>query len=199
MQFRLVYRGKLPAARWEEGTRRKEKHEIRKVLHKQLAELWKQNSLLSILTEKHDIDGEVLRSKADSIANNFTKCGFRFLPLVTQGLALACSLDILFLRRDAPGKIIQSGGDIDNRIKVLFDALRVPRGCDEVKGFTPDADEDPLYCLLEDDTLINDVRVNTDRLLLPMESGESEHDVMLIIHVRTIVTDPSKTWVGWGL
>ena len=121
------------------------------------------------------------------------------LPLITERLALACSLDILFLRRDEPGKIIQSGGDIDNRIKVLFDALRIPRDCNEVAGFSPDADEDPLYCLLEDDTLINEVRVNTDRLLLPMEDGESENDVMLVIHVRTIVTDSSKTWVGWGL
>jgi hypothetical protein len=133
------------------------------------------------------------------IAGSYARCGFRFLPLITERIGTACSLDILFLRRDDPGKIIQSGGDIDNRIKVLFDALRIPRVCDEVAGFSPDADENPLYCLLEDDTLINQVSINTDRLLLPMESGESENDVVLIIHVRTIVTDPSKTWVGWGL
>jgi hypothetical protein len=41
----------------------------------------------------------------------------------------SCSIDILFLHRDAPGRIVRSGGDIDNRIKVLFDALRVPDVC----------------------------------------------------------------------
>ena len=46
MQFRLVYRGQLPPARWEEDTRRKEKHLIRKELHKQLKELWKVHPLL---------------------------------------------------------------------------------------------------------------------------------------------------------
>ena len=68
VQFRLIYRGKLPAARWEEDTRRKEKHAIRKVLHKQLTELWKQNFSLLPWLVKRDIGGGVLRSKADSIA-----------------------------------------------------------------------------------------------------------------------------------
>jgi len=39
MQFRLVYQGRLPAA-GNNSTRVREKHEIRKVLHKQLARLW---------------------------------------------------------------------------------------------------------------------------------------------------------------
>jgi hypothetical protein len=35
-------------------------------------------------------------------------------------------LNILFLRADIPGKVVQSG-DIDNRLKTLFDALRMPQ------------------------------------------------------------------------
>src|SRR6266849_6098917 len=56
--------------------------------------------------------------------------GKQFVPLVRQSLALACSLDILFLRREEPGSLILQGGDIDNRIKTLFDALKMPTADD---------------------------------------------------------------------
>ena len=99
---------------------------------------------------------------------------------------LGCSLDITFLRRDNPGGPIESGGDLDNRIKVLFDGLRIPRTCSEVVA-QPEQDEDPFFCLLEDDQLITDITVRTDKLLAPSESGEKVHDVVLLIGVTTKV------------
>lgn len=48
MEFRLIYRGKLPAeASGKGGKRTDEKHAIRKEFHKQLATLWKENHILS--------------------------------------------------------------------------------------------------------------------------------------------------------
>jgi hypothetical protein len=73
---------------------------------------------------------------------------------------------------------------------VLFDALRMPSNCDEVDG-KPEDDDDPFFCLLEDDRLITEVRVTTDRLLTPLASGENRNDVRLIIHVRTVILDAS--------
>jgi hypothetical protein len=69
------------------------------------------------------------------------------------------------LRPDAPGSLIKSG-DIDGRLKTLFDALRMP-GPDEneLAGASPTDDENPLYCLLQDDRLISKVTVQTDLLL----------------------------------
>ena len=55
------------------------------------------------------------------------------------------------------------GGDIDGRIKTLFDALRMPSEEEEKVGGTPTAN--PLYCLLESDSLISDLSVRTARLL----------------------------------
>jgi hypothetical protein len=64
-------------------------------------------------------------------------------------LSLACGLDILFLRRDMPGvPLIHSGGDIDNRLKTLFDALKIPESCAEIENYTKEADEDPFFVLL---------------------------------------------------
>jgi hypothetical protein len=103
--------------------------------------------------------------------------------------SLACALDILFLRRDQPGDLIKHGGDIDNRIKVLFDALRMPQDEQELTGQKPDVAEDPFFCLLQDDKQITEVKITTDRLLTPQASDEGINDVHLIIHVKTLSLD----------
>lgn len=81
--------------------------------------------------------------------------------------------------------LIHSGGDIDNRLKVLLDALRIPAECSEIPdGTKKEADEDPyFFCLLEDDVLITDLAVTTDTLLTPCTS-EAENDVQLVIKVK---------------
>ncbi|MGI8743784.1 MAG: hypothetical protein ACR2NN_14655 [Bryobacteraceae bacterium] len=87
--------------------------------------------------------------------------GRRFGSLIRKLNGLACSLDVLLLRRDNPGGLLKSGGDIDNRLKVLLDGLRMPASLAELGGFEPDSDEEPFFCLLEDDVLINDLSVTT--------------------------------------
>jgi len=131
-------------------------------------------------------------SSAEQGAAQHAAFGFNWPPLVREDLGIAAALDILFLRRDPPGEIISGGGDLDNRLKVLFDALRKPKTREEVKGFTPEGGEDPFFYLLEDDLLINDVRINTDRLLTPLLPGEGQNDVALVIHVRTVVVDSRR-------
>jgi hypothetical protein len=85
---------------------------------------------------------------------------------------------------------MSSGGDIDNRLKVLIDGLKMPTQGQDLGQFTePVQGEDPFYCLPEDDGLTADLRVITDRLLLPVEDGEHGHDVELVIFVRTSVID----------
>jgi hypothetical protein len=61
-----------------------------------------------------------------ALASKHALYGWNFVPLVTAELSLLCNLEILMLRRVDPGKLIQSSGDIDNRIKTLFDALQIP-------------------------------------------------------------------------
>jgi hypothetical protein len=100
------------------------------------------------------------------------------------------------MRRDSPGNLVTSGGDIDNRLKTLLDALRVP---DVIKGMPdmPSEDEDPFFCLLEDDCLITALSVTTDTLLVPQADEERQHDVVLVIHVITQTRSLSETGTGW--
>lgn len=196
MEFRLIYTGALPAASTK-NKRRDEKHEIRKVLHKQLVELWHQHPFLRAYTggrvPKRIPDGKLVPMMY-YMAERFPRRDFLFLPLLRLLPRVVCSLDILFLRRDKAGSVISSG-DIDNRIKVLFDALRLPT-VDEVKGFSPEQHEVPFLCLLEDDSLITELKVTTDRLLTP-PTGRGNHisrDVHLVIHVKTEVVDRGREW-----
>lgn len=201
MEFRLIYRGRLPAlSSGRGGTRREDKHAIRKELHRQLKQLWQDNSFLrqrgSARIHIEEAGKPVIDcSRLEMIASHYPKRNFRFVPLVNYHDGIACSLDILFLRRDNPGALIKSGGDIDNRIAVLFDALRMPKDEQEIAGYEPEGTEQPFFCLLEDDLLINNVNIVTDRLLLPQEVDEGIHDVVLLIHIKTVITDADKAYI----
>jgi hypothetical protein len=115
--------------------------------------------------------------------------GHGFVPLITEEMDIRCSLDILFLRPSPPGKIIDRT-DLDNRLKTLIDALKVP---DTAEGLGESSDE-PIYCLLEDDRLISEIKVVSDQLLLlPGEKTVTENDVFLVISV--VVESPaSNLW-----
>jgi hypothetical protein len=97
-------------------------------------------------------------------------------------MALKCGLKILFLRKEDAGRVYQ-GGDLDNRLKTLFDALSVPQ-IDQVVEDNSIAD--PILCLLEDDGLITSVSVETHRLL--SNPNASINEVKLIIEVDIGVT-----------
>jgi hypothetical protein len=120
--------------------------------------------------------------------------------MVNKQWSLGCALDILFLRRDEPGGVVKHGGDIDNRIKVLFDGLRMPDSTAELGGLPIDVDENPFFCLLEDDRLITEVNITTDKLLLPRDTTEHIHEVLLIIKAKTVVLNDGPfpvARVGW--
>lgn len=202
MEFRLIYSGQLLGAS-RNTTRAEHKHDIRKVLHRQLKTLWKTNSHLQWFftdgqgkhVENFDLKPLLDGMKVGSIAAKFTVGDYHCVPLVTTDLELACGLDILFLRHDQPGATLIQSGDIDNRIKTLFDALRRPQNTAEIFG-APSREEFPFYCLLEDDKLITHLSVTTDYLLEP---GHDVNDVHLVITVRVKPTAVTLANIGLGL
>jgi hypothetical protein len=192
LEFRLLYQGKLSSA-GPGDTRRAEKHAMRREFHRQLKELWAQEPILRSRPRRIVTPGGPNPPYLEWLADNYARHGFRFAPLIEPKNGMACALDILFLRRDQPGNLVKRGGDIDNRIKVLFDALRMPLDKQEVDGLVPGEGEDPFFCLLSDDSLIIDIRVTTDMLLLPAEQiSHSESDVFLVIRVKTRMVDPVR-------
>lgn len=182
VNFRLTYYGPLKAQSQSE-TRRAEKHRIRSVFNRQLRNFIdsKKAEFLTpeirrYMSAKEDVELTVKRGDA------------AYFAIVRERLNLVCDLDILFLRRENPGQLISGGGDIDNRIKVLFDALRIPQDDNEVRGLPSQAEGELFLCLVEDDRLITGFRVTTDRLLEAAASDREENDVQLIINVEVKAT-----------
>jgi hypothetical protein len=124
--------------------------------------------------------------------------GFEFVPLIVEALGATCELDILFLRRERPGTLIRKpkdeyGGDLDNRLKLFLDALRCPTAAHEVPpGATPQADELPFLCLLQDDALITKFQVESDTLLGPAPTPAALKDVHLLVRVTVRFTRRTK-------
>ena len=183
MEFTLVYRGQLKATT-PGNSRVREKQEIRRCFHVQLKELWKQEPLNKTEPSFLQIDAEKENNLLHEVA------GFQFATLVSERIGLVAELNIMMLRPEAPGAIVTQGGDIDNRLKTLFDALKLPKKEELPKDDKPGDGEMPFFCLLEDDNLITGLSVTTDRLLVP---GKRENEVELLIRVKT-----KPTFVTWG-
>ncbi len=153
MEFHLTYQGPLKANDGPIG-----KHRIRKYIEPQLRKLWDMPPLkesrekwLSSNPEQENVS--IIEKLKD----------LKFAPLVTSELDLICHLDILLLWPDQPGKIIGSGGDIDNRLKTLFDALTYPDDNQIKQIKNENGWPDIFFCLLQDDKLITSINVKADR------------------------------------
>jgi hypothetical protein len=195
MKFHLIYSGDLLKSAGNNEHRTWEKHALRLHLHEQLKRLWETHPALKQYAAKTveigDNGERIIPPKPflDYLAHGYSRAGNGFIPLMTEANGLVCELDILLLRPEGPGQIIESAGDIDNRIKTLIDALRIPNHASEMKKKAGDKpDPNPMFCLLQDDKLITRLAVTTDRLLFP--ETESGREVMLIIKVETAQIDP---------
>lgn len=204
MKFVLTYEGPLGS-----NKQARQSWALRRAFHPQLEELWSVNQALGnakfasvpevggrwLPAEEHHSVGAPLGgfdppleeyiTRPDGRKDRYLCCqierhGHRFVPLVRESMALICDLHVLFLRKDDAGALIKQGGDLDNRIKTLFDGLRMPSKGDEPfreQGELPA----PLYCLLEEDSLVASFGVEGGRLLTKLEGDAT--DVKLVITV----------------
>jgi hypothetical protein len=176
MRFTLLYDGPLPV----NGTK-DEKQQIRMQLSPQLERQWMRPALAATFSNL----------RQNQYWNRFYAKqvrGVPFIPLAIASLHLTCALDVDFLRAEEPGAVIQ-GGDIDNRLKTLFDAMRIPQEPELPRAFAPDSFS-PVYCLLEDDRLITDIRVKTDTLL---SAPTTANAVRLVMRVKLQATELNTT------
>lgn len=211
MRFHLVYSGPLSAA----GNKGKaaEAALIRGKLSRQLEHLWDTHHALQVLRSDAAIpppnagltvamvNGRRMtpREMAKDGQFGFTDlippyrvADKAFMPLVRKSLHLNCEIDILFLRQQDPGELISQGGDIDNRVKTLLDALRQPDTDVEQKHPTPTtgADDRLVFCLLESDTLVSRLNIDTDRRLFPETDKPNEVHLVIEIGLNVLRVSP---------
>ncbi len=180
VELRLLYQGILRANGSVE-----DKFSIRRQLHPQLRRLWRENPLLRDACERiglpHD-PSNPFEYGIDTLAGRIGD--FPVSPALPKEILFAMQYRCSFSRREKPGKVFMRG-DIDNRLKTLFDALKMPSPFQECGEQKPKEDENPFYVLLEDDETIADVSVTTDRLLqFPPEHEYSKEYAVLVINVK---------------
>lgn len=206
MKLTLTFDGKLPPC-GNSNRRPEEKWRVRQHVSPQLKELWELHpTLKDCLTfrhipknklywwqETHHQATNTQGPRAPDLENDLDTCaeievsGYRFRPLIRDTLGLVCSLNVLFLRKGQIGNVYEDG-DLDNRVKTLFDGLQVPTS-DQIEASKPADDKgDLIYCLLENDRLITGFNIETRQLL--NRPGGSDFDVHLVVDVDIRVTHP---------
>jgi hypothetical protein len=204
MEFRLLYEGELlPSG--NKKRRPAEKHAIRRAFHPQLRRLWNVKSNLrqyaghmgNLASPAPDrSEQERFEVGINTIGKQWNRAGYDLVPLVIPDLGLQCILDILLLRPEEDRFIFEQG-DIDGQVKTLLDALRIAQDPGETGGIGPMEDETPLFCLLENDRLISEVRVRADQLLmLPHQTKVRANDCFVVIHVK-LNYKVRGTFGGW--
>ena len=103
---------------------------------------------------------------------------------------------MVILKPGGPGAVIREGGDLDNQLKTLFDALRQPHDLGELpaRTATPDKDEEPFFCLLQDDQLVSRVDVSAFRWLAA--PNRSHVHVDLLVRTKASLVDRNNIFLG---
>ena len=180
MRFTLYYRGALPSNGSPSA-----KDCIRRAISPQLRDLWNQIPLKYERQRFLDPDYELTAVREVD--------GHAFACVVNSKISLVAALDILFLRPEEPGSLVTRGGDIDNRIKTLLDALAIPKP-DQIVAKNNGSD-DVTHCLLEDDNLTTGMNIAVDRLL---DSGSSK-EVIIVIVVNVSCTRALMSNLAFGV
>jgi hypothetical protein len=206
LEFRLLYQGELMPS----GNRGRpaEKHAIRRVFHPQLRRLWSVKPNLKMWTfqwfnkapieaaqainNKYQGDGEAilqgrLRLGIETMGKYYAKAGYELAPLVIPEFALQCSIDILLLR---PGDrvVLSEQGDLDGQVRTIVDALRMPDNPGETGNAIPTDDEKPLFCLLQNDKLISEIKVTADELLqLPEQAFDPSEREQAVVRLNQML------------
>lgn len=188
MLFTLIYRGQLKS-----NGSRDEKHCVRVALHGQLKQLWEYPPLNGQINLKNELLDQ-WGVKPTPVVTSEHKA-FQFAPIFSKGQSVLVELDILLLRPEPAGSVIVSRGDLNNRLKTLFDALRVPSGDEVPRNIEPTADQCPFFCLLEDDAQIVKANVETDILLEPVSA---QMEVQMFVRVRTRLSKVTYENIGLG-
>lgn len=180
VEFCLHYSGPLKSNDNPKG-----KHDIRSFLDAQLRSLASAEPFHLLLRD--DFEG---KRKPNDPPMFRELGGHRYWFLFAQHLGMIADLKLTFLFPQEIGTIVSKGGDIDNRLKTLFDALRVPTEENEVpKKDSFNYPENGMFCLLEDDRLIGGLSIRTYQ----------DHDPHDDSSVRCLIEVSSRvTTAKWG-
>jgi hypothetical protein len=204
MEFKLRYNGDMLRPQQARDARRSEKHALRLHFHEQLREIWRNDARYSQINPLEVGEAVYAGNIWDVQRNAENKipyfagtplrgflyqrrlAGYRFVPMVTRVMEADCHLRIALRRPIKPGTIIYSGGDLDGRLKTLFDAFAMPpQQQDLPEGIT--GNDAPCLCLLESDELITGLSIESEEWRAAPSSHHAEADITVTIQAVTLM------------
>lgn len=206
MRFVLRSRQNIPTDEKNRAGRKAAKNEIRSQFHRQLKNLWHWTPYLRAQLDAGLPLGEMAtrRIKIEGAPTFYGAelQGIVFYPLVTYGCPWVCEhLDIRFLiRQDRLDTLDTSVGDIDARLSVVFDALRIPQNKDQLIE-DRESLPTPCFCLLEDDGVIQRLNAETLHLLNEPDDNSSrgmDPDKDQVTHVTVTLRRREKEFSLFG-
>lgn len=205
MEFRLTYSGDMLRPQQTRGDARKiEKHALRQHFHEQLERIWRSDSRFSQINPLELGDAVHAKGMWDVQRNEENKipyfeetplrgflyqrplANYHFVPVVTRVMEADCHLKIVLRRPIKPGTIIYSGGDLDGRLKTLFDALAMPPQLQDLpEGIT--GSDGTCLCLLEGDELITGFSIDSEEWAEAPSSHHAEVDITVTVRAVTLM------------
>jgi hypothetical protein len=204
MKLSLRYAGEIPS----NGTP-VEKHVIRLALHKQLAKFWADDSRLKEMNK--DLKSLQIAAKSRGsfavprpivgMQNFFFRYplgGIDFIPLVTNVLECHVHLEIRLYRQKELNGFLFLGGDVDNKFKTFFDALKVPYNEEEVPAqdnVSSNLNEWPVvFCLVDNDRAVTKLNIESIALLspIPPQTKRPENYVEIEMDVTIVPITPMQ-------
>jgi hypothetical protein len=205
MEFKLTYSGDMLRPQQVRGNARKqEKHALRLHFHEQLERIWRSDTRYSPISAEQLGDAVHAKGIWDVQRNAEKKipyfketplrgflyqrrlAGYRFVPMITRVMEAYCHLRILLRRPIRPGTIVYSGGDLDGRLKTLFDALAMPPQLQDLPEQITGSD-DLCLCLLEGDELITGLSIDSEEWASAPSSLHAEVDITVTIRAVTLM------------
>lgn len=116
-----------------------------------------------------------------------------YFAVIDRSFDVACSLSVRMDRPERPGHLFETSGenmgDLDNRFKTLFDALRMPHSKDEARPNEKDPEGWHCVCLFEDDSMVSNLTVSTHPSLEEMPPGHVKLTIDVEIRAHDFTFD----------
>ena len=120
------------------------------------------------------------RLTANSVADITTALeGHSFASVAHPAMRTAVDLEILLMTPKGKREI----GDTDNRLKTLVDGLTRPANKEQLRDYKPPPGGGPLYCLMDNDALVNRLSVDSRRWFAP----DTKNGDALVVVTASIV------------
>ena len=120
--------------------------------------------------------------------------GIEFVAVLDRSFQVACSLKIQMDRPERPGSLFQRNGentgDLDNRVKTLFDSLRMPHNENEVTRDSKNPSRNFCMCLFEDDSMVTELGILTRPSLEDIPRGHVKLNIDVEVRAHDLAYDP---------